>query len=342
MTYILDDDDRATVGRRPVTVTVTGRDGAGRPMPEGSVLLAARAGDVPAQGALRPRPSMMVLPRIEERTVVRVLPGQGRDVFDEGTILNLTLRTDRTRDADEDVVVIRDVEVSGLGFRDLLSVEVADHARLTVTALNAVADKPLGRLSAAARAAARHRLGVERTDEPTDLLVAVDMSASMAPAFADGTVAAVVDIVVGLAQVTGFGRDLQVWLLGEQAVRVPAPDEPTELATATMSAIAATGLGCGFRSAPAGIPDGREQVVFVVTDAVPPDAGELRAARLRGQDRRLVVVDRGLPSRAAADLPTTVLEPPPAGVDAAKHLLDTPELLTATVAAMLAGTGGSR
>lgn len=337
MTYILDDNDRVTIHRRPLTVTVSGRDAAGAPLAEGTVLLAARLGDAPAPSALTPRPSMLKLPRLHGPTAVRVVPGQGRRVFPEGTILDLTLQTDRGRSGDEDVVVVQDVEVSGLVSRDLLVVAEHDGARLSVTALKVVADKPLGRLSQQARAAARHRLGVERTAEPHDLLVGVDLSSSMAPRIADGSVTAVVDVIVGLSQVIGSGRRLDVALLGDRAVPVPdAP--PAELAAATARAIAENGTGCGFRAVPPGRPLGRETLAFVVTDAVPADVAALRATRRQGENRTLVILSDGRASRAADDVPTTVLRPPH-DVDATEHLLGAPHLLGELVDGMIAAAG---
>lgn len=341
MTYILDDDDRVTIGRRPVTVTVTGRDATGRVVPEGTVLLEARIGEAPARTARRPRPSVLVLPRVEEPVVVRVLPGQGRPLFPEGTILDVTLRTERSRGADEDVVVVRDVEVSGLTFRDLLAVEALDDTRLRVTALNAVSDPQIPPLAQAARAAARHRLGVERAAQAHDLLVAVDMSASMAPRFRDGSVPAVVDVVVGLSQVIGHGRDLGVVLLAEPPVPV-GPAEPIDLAAATASAVGDVGLGCGFRSSPRAPRVDRETIVFVVTDAVPVDVAAIRRARSQGENRCLVVVGHGRPSRAAGDIPTTVLRPPPPQVPAPAHLLRAQDVLADTVGSMLAAAGAVR
>ncbi|MBL8926650.1 MAG: hypothetical protein JNM77_10465 [Pseudonocardia sp.] len=338
MSYILDDDDRVTIARRPLKLTVTARTAAGRTLREGGVLLTAEVGGAPAPHALVARPSQMVLRAVEGTTVVRVLPGEGLPAFPEGTILDLTLRTDGTRDVDGDVVIVRDVEVSGLVVRDLLQIEQHDPNRLTVSALRVVSDEPLGPLSAAARAAARHRLGVERASEPRDLLVAVDMSASMAPRLADGTVAAVVDVVVGLSQVIGAGRGLTVSLLAEPTRRVLA-DVPAELAAATTREAKAAGLSCGFRSVPPGDGVNRETVVYVVTDAVPADVAALRAARGRGENLSLVLVGCGRPSRAAADVPTARLTPPPPGVSADEHLRSSPELLGDLVAAMLAAAG---
>jgi hypothetical protein len=337
MTYILDDNDRVTISRRPLTVTVSGRDATGAPLAEGRVLLEAWTCDAPAPAALHPRPSTLVLPRVDEPVVIRVVPGQGHRQFPAGVILDVTLRTERTRYTDEEVVVVRDVEVSGF-FRELLGVEALDAARLSVTAIDKVTDPAIPPLAQAARAAARYRLGVERAARAHDILVAVDMSSSMSPRFDDGTVVALVDVVVGLSQVVGHGRSLGVVLLGDRSVPVRSAG-PLELAQDTRRAIHGTGLGCGFRSVPREPRVDRETIVYVVTDAVPVDIAALRAARQRGENRCLVVAGRGRTSRAAADVPTTVLRPPPPQVDASTHLQNTPDVLNGVVDSMLAAAG---
>jgi hypothetical protein len=334
--YILAGDDRAVIARRPVKIEVSGKDGAGTTLPEGAVLMAARRGEGPAPGALSPRPSQMILPRIDDgpAVVVRVLPGRGVGLFAEGTTVNLTIRTDRGRDGEGDVVVVRDVPVSGLAVCDLVALEIHDATRLQVFALAIPRNTPLGPLAAAARDATRHRLGDDDTMRARSLLVAVDMSVSMSAAFRDGTVAATVDVVAGMSDVIGVGQELRVCLLAEHPVLLP-PAEPADLAAATLDAAGTTGMGCGFRSVPAGLPTVAGGLTFVVTDGVPADAAMLRTARRRGEDIRLVVADRRRPSPRAADLPVTLLGPPPGGVDAAAHLLRTPGLLSGTVGSML-------
>jgi len=338
MSYILKDDDRVTIARRPVKVTVTGRTASGSPLPEGSVLLTAQVGETRAQHVVNPRPSHMVLRSVKGVTVIRVLPGQGHAAFPQGTILSLTLQTDGTRDVDGDLVVVRDVEVSGLPVRDLLEIAEHDAARLSVTARKVVRDEPLGPLSEAARAAARNQLRVERAAESRDLLVAVDMSASMAPRLKDGSVTAVVDVVVGLSQVIGRDRRLSVSLLADPTRRVTA-DSPATLAAATAREANASGLGCGFRSVPPGSEVNPETVVYIVTDAVPADVAMLRTARARGENLSLVIIGGGRPSQAAHDLPTAHLTPPPPGLTADAHLRDSPAVLGDLVSAMLAAAG---
>jgi hypothetical protein len=190
-------------------------------------------------------------------------------------------------------------------------------------------------ISATDEAPVALRLGVERIAEAVDLTVAVDLSASMAPVIGDGSVAAVVDGVVGLGQVVGFGRSLDVRLLGERPVDVE-PVAPTALAAATMKAIGRAGLGCGFRSVPTTARESPGSVTYVVTDGVPADVAALRAAKRRGEHRHLVVVTSARLPPGAADLGATVVAPPPHGTDATAHLVRAPQELADLVASLLA------
>lgn len=332
--YILDGDDSALIGRRAVKVDVSAKGGSGTLLPEGAVLLAARLRDAAAPGAQSPRPSVLLLPRIDDRIVIRVLPGGGQGTFVEGTTLNVTVRTNRTADDDEDVVVVRDVPVTG-PFRDVLAMEVRDDRHLLVSALALGGDRPLPPLADAARAAARRLLEVEHTPEAKDVLVAIDMSASMRGVLADGSVEAVLDLVAGVAQVIGFERSLQACLLTERPDLLDPP-QPAALAAQTRAAIDRTGFGCGFRAAPADLPTGQETVTFVVTDAAPADQHAVRIARERGADLRLVVIDDREPAGGWPGLAVTVV-----GRPARSRLADTPGLLSRVVGSLVGHRSGA-
>lgn len=331
--YILEGDDQAVIGRRAVKVDVAALDPSGYRLPEGAVLLMAVCDGAPVRTE-QSRPSRMTLPNIAERTVVRVQPGQGRDLFAEGTTLDLTIRTDRTREADEDLVVVRDAPVSGLAHRDLVAITAYDDWRLQVTALALVEDVPLRPLASAARAAARQRLGSERTAVTFDVDIAIDTSTSMARMIGDGRVGAAVEILVGLAQVIGADHDLRVRLLTPEPVTVEAV-RPIEVVEATLAKIRRTGLGCGFRSTPPDPARGGDRITFVVTDALPPDLTALRGARRHGDDRRIVVLDGQPVPTSAADLPATVIGPPPHGTPPEAHLLQHLNILSALVGSLM-------
>jgi hypothetical protein len=315
MTIILDYQNRTTVDRRPVTVTVSG-------LPSAEVRITTRDTDSGGARVMYPRPAVMVLSQVSRRTVVRVMPGPGRSAFPERSVLTVRLTTEPTGDFAGDDVVVQAVEVSGLAFRDIVAVDVEDERRLSVSAINAVVDVPLDELSAAARSAARARLGVDRTAEAVNVLVAVDMSASMGWAFERGAAAAAVQVVVGVSQVIGWGADLGVVLLVDRPTRLD-PVAPRELSAATMATINQTGLGCGFRSTPFDLPVRAPSVTYVLSDAVPPDLAAARRAHRPGDARHLVLVadpDGPAPDRVDG-LPITSLPVPRNGADTVEHLL---------------------
>ena len=68
----------------------------------------------------------------------------------------------------------------------------------------AVADVPLSPLGSAARSSARQLIGRTPAQSDESVVVALDVSASMRPWFADGSAAAVTDIVVGVAAAAGI------------------------------------------------------------------------------------------------------------------------------------------
>jgi hypothetical protein len=89
------------------------------------------------------------------------------------------------------------------------------HLEVGVTA---VVDVPLSPLASAARSSARQVIG--RAPEQSDgVMVALDVSASMRPWFADGSAAAVTDIVVGVAAAAGI-RNVSAVLVGAEVTPV--------------------------------------------------------------------------------------------------------------------------
>jgi hypothetical protein len=331
-TYRLNGHDRITIARRPIKVTVSS---AG---PPGQVVLGARRGAEPDLGAQHPRPGEMILPNVVGETVVRVTPGPSRDMFLDGTVVSVTLSTQRSRDADEDVVLVLPIDVSSRFHRDVVAVDL-DGGRLSVTALDVVVDRPLPPLPAAARGAARACLGVDRLPEPVDVVMAVDTSASMVPAFLDGSVAAAVDVLAGLSQVIGRDREPLVYLIGEGAH--PLPETPlAELTATTVAAMERFGFGCGCRGAlpePAG---STGAFTFIVADAVPADIATPGATGPADPMRHVVLLGPRETHRPRSGEPTlTVIPPPPEGMKACAHLMSAPGLLVDVMRSLLAGLG---
>lgn len=333
-TYVLEGDGVAHLPQRPVTVTlqVVGN--------RSQVQLRAMldGGDDPA--AVRPVPGMMVLPRIAGPTVLRVVPAPGDAVFPPATTVHVALTAGSRGDVDPDRAVLTPVDVSGLGHADLVSVSGTGD-RLVVAAVKTAVDEPLDAVAAAARTAARGVLGVDQLPPAEQVAVAVvlDTSASMVGPTADGSVRAVVDLLVGLAQVIGGAAQFRVGLLGREVTWLPRT-AAKDWGRAADAAVRAHSLTVGFRSAGdglTGLAPGGNLVGYVITDAVPTDVDLLTTHGLvDGEARHLVALapHSGVPS---VSLPLTVVEPPPAGVDAGARLLDRPAELAGIVRSLVVG-----
>src|SRR5258705_4338920 len=70
--------------------------------------------------------------------------------------------------------------------------------------ISTVADVPLSPLGSAARSSARQVIGRGPAQSGGSVVMALDVSASMRPWFADGSAAAATDIVVGVAAAAGI------------------------------------------------------------------------------------------------------------------------------------------
>jgi hypothetical protein len=327
---ILDEPGEASVARRPIRVEVsTAADGS-------AVELRAHVGDARVGRSAAARP-LVELADVAERTVLRVLPAGG-GVFPDGTLVTLVVSTSPTPRGTQDTVTVRGMDVSRREFRDLALVEPLDEQRLRVRRLVG-ADVPLGPVATQARAAARGVLGYDGRDDPLDVVVAVDMSASMVAATADGSVALAVDTVVGVAQVLGPGRTPAVYLLGRDPDPVD-PVAPGEIAAATGAALSQAGRGSGFRSVACGPVAGPGALVYVITDDIPADVDLLAAAGGPARLRRIVLVDAASASPGPAGgvpVPVAVLPAPRPGTTAQEHLAHSAHAMAALVAPMVAG-----
>jgi hypothetical protein len=210
---------RVQIPHQPLTVSISGSVDAA------TLLVSAEHG----QPVMRPNPHLAVLPRLSGPVSIRVRPSTGVGVFAQGTVVNLAIGHDSATDLDPVQVVFDPVDVAGD-----TEVELAVLAPL-VAGIEVVAaalpDIPLSPLAAAARTSARKVVGRGARASHGAVVLAVDASASMRPVFADGSVAAVVDIIVGVADAVGVS-DVTAVLVGETATLVPSPAGPAGLAEA--------------------------------------------------------------------------------------------------------------
>jgi hypothetical protein len=332
--FILDEAMEVRIGRWPITVEVAGG-------PE--VTLTAEVADSADGLTARPgtRPGLITLPDVAVPTRLRVMPLQS-GTFADGTVLTLVLRTQSRHGETDETVTVRAVDVSGRPGRDLAVLEPVDEHTLVVRRLVGF-DVPLWPLAAHARTVARGLLDIDGRDQPLDVVVAVDMSASMAPATADGAVEAAVEVVVGVAQVLAPRQVPSVFLLGAQTERVSAATS-REVGAAARAAIGATGRGAGFRATTL-LPADPRTIVYVVTDGVPADVDGLVAAGGADRLRRLVLVDPAGRPEQPPGLPTAVVPVPPGGVSVRDHLQSSASAMAELVGPMVAGferAGGRR
>jgi hypothetical protein len=200
---------------------------------------------------------------------------------------------------------------------------------VVVEVVDAVGDDPLDGLAALVRAHAWSRLRVEEQGPPPrwQLTLLVDGSGSMRPAIDDGSVAALVEAVVGLGAVLGVGGTPRTGVYGRPVTWL-ADGPGRHLAHTVETTIREGGYGVGFRPSAVELPargDGGSAVVLI-TDGPPADAAEL-AARCARDDVRCQILVAG-PEDSVRHAPPgtdgayTVLAPPPPGRSAREHLLE--------------------
>jgi hypothetical protein len=279
--------------------------------------------------------AIIVLRDVAEETVVRVRPSAATGTFDDGTKVRLTVRVDGPSERYD--IDVQPVDVSALPLRDLVSVR-PDGDGLTVTALDADPELPVPPLAVRARQEARRLLGYDRVrdDQAVRMAIGVDVSASMAHRVADRSVAAAVDVLVGLWQVVGDVTELpHVCLLGERETWLPAT-KPLELTQVVADRIRDHGFELGSRSRlpePPGPGRTRASARFVITDGVPADFDPSGRGPVH-----LVVVGGGVaPDEVAGGV--AVLPAPAPGQDAADRILAAPADLSAVVGTLLRQCG---
>lgn len=276
-TYVLEGGKSITLPNKPVSVRLQS-SGAG------AVRLEAE-GEEHEVRSIAPAPGLLVVPQVAGPVTVRAVPATG-DRFGSGSVLNLVVGYESRQDLDPDRGVLNGLDVSGLRHRDVLLLEPAGE-RITVTVLGPpAAEAPLPPGAALARDTARELLGTDQlpSRQAVRAVVAVDVSASMRPLLADGSVAQVLDILAGVHRVVGRAEStsLRACLVAGQVRWLP-PTPPERFAAETVAACAEVPLFTGFRAAaavagpPAGLegPPETPTITWLVTDGVPAEAAAL-------------------------------------------------------------------
>lgn len=170
----------------------------------------------PAQPMVRSGAQHAVLPTLTGPVTVAVRPMVSTQ-FATGTVVHLAIAHDTPDEIDPVQVLFDPVDVGGDSAVVFAELRPAGHQ--IEVAVTAVADTVLSPLAAAARTSARRLIGRDRGETATELVVALNASASMRPWFADGSAAAATDVVVGVADALGM-RDVAAVLVGADITKV--------------------------------------------------------------------------------------------------------------------------
>ncbi|MGN7780772.1 hypothetical protein ACTJJE_14770 [Mycolicibacterium sp. 22603] len=175
-----------------------------------------------------------VLPRLTGPVHIAVRP-VGGERFAAGSVIHLAIAHENSGDVDPVQVLFDPVDVSGDS--GVVFAVLTPSGTTIEVGVSAVADTPLSPLGAAARSSARKVIGRSPADQNDALIVALDTSASMCSWFADGSVAAATDVIVGVAAAVGC-NDVSVVLAGSQITAVSAAAEDAAGLANTVAALA--------------------------------------------------------------------------------------------------------
>lgn len=168
------------------------------------------------QLVVRPTAHRAVLPQIADEVTVGVRP-VGAARFGAGTVVHLEIAHDNPADVDPVQVLFDPVDVSGES--DVVLAALRPNGSHIDVGVIAVADVPLSPLGSAARSSARQLIGRTPARSDDSVVVALDVSASMRPWFADGSAAAATDIVVGVGVAAGI-RNVSAVFVGADVTPV--------------------------------------------------------------------------------------------------------------------------
>lgn len=251
------------------------RQGAAVPFPAGPLTIRATPG---LRIDVRPRrpgatvrtasrqPDMVVVPQVSERCDVHLSRVDGAS-FAGSDPVAVTF-SGGERSGDPSVATL--AEVHAAGQVEVLAATVEPEGAGLRISVEGTADRPDGMAGLASDAVKRLVLDGARP-AGRDVAVALDCSASMRPWAENGAVATVVELLCGIDHAAGSERGVQ--LEAGDGWRRLDPASALEVVTAWVGRPTARTGSTAAVGAPAG-----DQVVFLVTDAVPvdydPDTGQ--------------------------------------------------------------------
>lgn len=257
---------------------------------------------------VRINPHFVVVPRITSELTIGVEPVEVT-AFGHGTVVHLSVGLDSPGELDPVQVRFDSVNVSGRGATELAALHV--HGDRVEVSVRTTADTPLSPLASMARTAARRSAGARPHRASGPLVVGVDTSASMQKAFADGSVGAAIDVLIGVADVAGI-HECTAILVGECGTPVQAP--APQLAQAASRTPIRWSAGARWSALP------KDERTIVVSDFVSSSV-----------PFATICISDNVRLRAVSPL----LAPPPSGVGAQQHLSTNPALVDELAAALL-------
>lgn len=331
-TYILEGTSEVQLRVRPLRVTLLVEGGSSQ-----ARLEVSQKGRL-QESVVRP-PDGVILPAVEELTVVSVVPvGQNR--FPSPTVLHLAVSVEEKASGDPQRAVLVPIDVSGLDRKDLISVERIGES-LSLRVAHHQEDADLGQLGNAARVATREVLGLQWLDNAAafNILLAVDGSGSAVNLVQEGSVRAMAQVLTGIAQVIAGGNPMRAAVVNGSVNPVPRGDLaslPADI-VATHQALVPSS---SFRSTFTRLEDphpGTATIVYLLTDSLPADILELERLAKPGEVRHIVSV---MPKAAwqllgGTSVSHTLVEPVFGGDDLESRLLGNPHALRALVNSLL-------
>ena len=313
--YVLNaGNQRAHIPAAPLSVSITGavHDAA----------LDLHAG--PAQPVMRSSARHAVLPELVGPVTIAVRPVSSTR-FTAGTVVHLAIAHDIPTEIDPVQVHFDPIDVSGDAA--VVFAELRPQGQQIEIAVSAVADTALSPLAAAARTSARRIIGRGSGQLTNELVVALNVSASMRPWFADGSAAAATDVVVGVADALGIHSVAGV-LVGADVtgIRFDGPGA-SGAPGAARAAVPANGLADAVRNARPRWSAGarwsrlRPDVATVACSDFPTS----------GVQDGFAVITLSNDYRVAGPR----LPAPPPGHDAAAELLSSPQMLDEITAGLV-------
>lgn len=335
-TYILEGavQVQLTPGALTLTMSLEG--------PATDALLEAVVDGKRVDSILRPRPGLMIIPRIDAVLGVRVVP-VGLERFQPGTTANVSVTVNDAQNGDPERAVLIPIDLSGLTSRDLFVFErTPNHIQVRAArVLPPAAD--LGALGNAARIAATEILGVQALDDvnAVNVVAALDGSASFAHLIKDDSADAILRVLAGICEVVATGKQVSGAILGSN--RAPlAVQGGGDLANAVIAASVGHPLSVGLRTRTDALftSAGTTTVTYVITDSVPADLDAWhRTAPTAGPPYHLVVLgtNAAWSLQSTPRTPNTLVEISPARASLSVSLLANPHKLRMLVASLLAG-----